>query len=233
MTAAALVAFLMTAVEALTVVMTALVTTSVVMTAVMAFTVVIASGVGIILQRPLDQRLRSCIRRAAHAAVKLNSGLGQCVLRTHADAPADQRVRLGSLQETGQCAVPAAVGGNDLLRDNPAILHVVKLKLLGMTEMLEDLSVFISYCDSHISCSFLNNVFRSLIVQSIVSAPDQELSSVYQCVSDFSPCTLVDGCHGGAGDAHLFGALLLGQPLPVKQTDCLKLVQSHHDWFLV
>ena len=223
-------AVVMPAVEAFAVVMTAFVPFTVMMTAFMAFTVmamVIASGVGIILQCPFGQRLRGCVSGTGDTAVKLNPGLGQRILCTHADAAADQRVRLCRFQEPGKSAVAAAVGRDDLLRNDFAVLHIVELELLGVTEMLEDLSVFVGYCDSHLSWSFLNDVLCSLIVEPIVTSADQELFPVYQGLGDFPACTLVDGCHGGAGNTHLFGALLLGQPLPVKQADRLKLIQRH------
>lgn len=237
MAAAALVTFLMPTVEAFAVMVSALVTASVMMSTLVPLTVVmavvVAFGIGIILQRTLCQSLHGCIGRTGNPAVELDSRLGQRILRTHADAAADQCIRLGGFQESGQCAVTTAIGWYDLLGNDLAILHVVELELLGVAEMLEDLSVFVSYCDSHSSCSFLSDTLCSLIIEPIVSAPNQELFSIYQYVSDFSPCTLVDGSYGGAGNAHLLCALLLGQPLPVKQADCLKLVQSHHDWFLV
>ena len=247
MTAAALIALLMAAVEALPVMVPALVFLAVVVPAFMTFSmvmpalvafpvvmaVVIAFSIGIILQCTLCQSLSGRIGRTGDPAVELDARLGQRSLCAHANAAADQRVHLCGFQKSGQCAVAAAVGGYDLLRDDFPVLHVIELELLRVAEMLEDLSVFISYCDSHISCSFLNDTLCSLIIEPIVPAPNQELFSIYQCVSDFPPCTLVDGSYGGAGNAHLLCALLLGQPLPVKQTDCLKLVQSHHDWFLV
>ena len=230
MTAAAFISLLVTAVKAFAVVVSALMPLTVVVSAFMVFSmvmpalvafpvvmaVVVAFGIGIILQRTLCQSLRGRIGRTGNPAVELDSRLSQRILCPHADAAADQCIRLRCFQEAGQCAVPAAVGWYDLLRDNFTVLHIVELELLRVTEMLEDLSVFVSYCDSHTACSFLNDILCSLIVEPIVSAPDQELFSVYQCVSDFPPCALVNGRYGGAGNAHLFGALLLGQSLPVK-----------------
>ena len=153
MTTAAIVAFLMTAVKSSSVVMTAFVTLAVVVAAIMAFpvvmSVVVAFGVGIIRKLTLGQCLCRGIRRTGHATVELYPGLGQGGLRTHADPAADQGVGLRGFQETGQRAVAAAVGGYDLLRYDFAVLHVVELELLRVAEMLEDLSVFISYRNSH------------------------------------------------------------------------------------
>ena len=159
MTAAPVVPFLMTAVKAFSAVMTAIVPLTVVVAAFMTFpvvmTVMIALRIGIILERALRKRSGCCVRRTGHAAVELDARLCQCILSAHADAAADQGVHLRGFQETGQRAVPAAVGGHDLLRDDPPVLHVVQLELLRVAEMLKDLSVFIGDCDSHMIRSFL------------------------------------------------------------------------------
>ena len=235
MTAAALITFLMPTIEAFTVVVSAFMPLAMVMATIMTFTVmmavVITFCVGIILQCPFGQRLRGRVCRACHATIKSDSRLGQRVLRTHANSAADQRVRLRRFQKPGKRAVAAAIGGDDLLSYYSAILYIVELKLLGVAEMLEDLSVFISDCDSHISCSFLNDILRALIVELIIPAPDQELFSVYQCICDFSPCALVDGCHSSTGYSHPFSTLLLSKTFAIQQTDCFKLVQTHHNRF--
>ena len=46
-------------------------------------------------------------------------------------------------------AVTAAVGIDDLGIHDRVILDVVDLELLGMAEVLENLSVFVSNCNSH------------------------------------------------------------------------------------
>ena len=183
MAAAALVTFLMPTVEAFAVMVSALVTASVMMSTLVPLTVVmavvVAFGIGIILQRTLCQSLCGRIGRTGNPAVELDPRLSQRILCPHADAAADQCVRLRCFQEAGQCAVPAAVGWHDLLRDNYTVLHIVELELLRVTEMLEDLSVFVSYCDSHCISSFLNDGIRSLVVQSIITAPDHESFPLY------------------------------------------------------
>lgn len=49
----------------------------------------------------------------------------------------------------------AAIGIDDLLTDNPAILDIVELKLFRVSEMLEDFSVLVGNRDSHGITSFL------------------------------------------------------------------------------
>ena len=247
MTAAALIALLMAAVEALPVMVSTLVFLAVVVPAFMTFSmvmpalvafpvvmaVVIAFSIGIILQCTLCQSLSGRIGRTGDTAVELDARLGQRSLRAHANAAADQRVHLCGFQKSGQCTVAAAVGGYDLLRDDFPVLHVIELELLRVAEMLEDLSVFVSYCNSHSIRSFLHDVFCSLIVELIVSTPDQEAFPVYQRVGDFPSRTLIDSCHSGAGNPHPFGALLLRQAFAVEKTDRLKLIQTQHNGFLV
>ena len=162
MTAAAFISLLVAAVKAFAVVVSALMPLTVVVSAFMVFSmvmpalvafpvvmaVVIAFSIGIILQCTLCQSLSGRVGRTGDPAVELDARLGQRSLRAHANAAADQRVHLCGFQKSGQCTVAAAVGGYDLLRDNFPVLHVIELELLRVAEMLEDLSVFVSYCNS-------------------------------------------------------------------------------------
>ena len=163
MLATTLVTLLMAAVEALSVMVPALVSLTMMMAAFMAFSlvmpaivafpvmmaVVVTSGIGIILQRAVCKSLCCRVGRTGNPAVKPNPCFGQRSLSAHADAAANQRIRLRGFQKAGQRTVAAAVGGNDLFRDDPAALHVIELELFRVAEMLEDLSVFISYRNSH------------------------------------------------------------------------------------
>ena len=118
--------------------------------ATVAFAVVIpvmtALDVRVILKRSRRQRLSRAVSRTGHAAVEFDPGFHQCISRSHADTAANQRIDLRGFQKTGQRAVAAAIGVYDLFGDNFAFFHVIKLELPGVTEMLEDLSVFIGYC---------------------------------------------------------------------------------------
>ena len=115
MAAAAVIAFLMAAVETVAMVMTALVLPAMVMSAFMSFTVmvtafmsfsmmvtvVITLCVGIKLQRALSKRFGCCISRTGYTAVKHDTRLGQRVPCSHADAAADQGIRLRGIKEAG------------------------------------------------------------------------------------------------------------------------------------
>ena len=76
--------------------------------AVVVMSVVITAGIRIILRISFGKRLRCFIGRTPDAAIKFNSGIRKCHLRTHADPAADQGIRFCCLQETGKCAVSAS-----------------------------------------------------------------------------------------------------------------------------
>ena len=79
---------------------------------VMAFPVVVivmvAARIRIIFQTACGQCLCCSIRAAGHTGIQLYPGFSQRHLSTAADPAADQGVRLGCLQETGQCSVTAS-----------------------------------------------------------------------------------------------------------------------------
>lgn len=143
MAAASVVAFLMTAAVSLSVVVPAFMTFSVVVP------MVVTLGIGIIFQSALDQCFGCFVRRTRYAAVEFDARFGQRILSAHADAAAEQGVHLRDFQEACQCAVPAAVSGHNLFLDDFTVLHIIELELLRVTEVLENLSVFISYRNSH------------------------------------------------------------------------------------
>ena len=114
----------------------------------------IAADVGIVGQLSGEECFHSRICRAGNAAEELNTGCSEGHLGTAADAAANQRVRIQCRQNTSQSAVAAAHGVHHFGSDDLTVHHIIDLKLLGMTEVLENVSVFISNCDSHIIISF-------------------------------------------------------------------------------
>ena len=75
-------------------------------------------------------------------------------LRTAADASADQSVYTVLHQEACQCTVTTAIGVNDFRMDDFAVRSFIKLELLGVAEMLKNLTVFIGNCNFHNGISF-------------------------------------------------------------------------------
>ena len=111
--------------------------------------VVIALDIGVEAECACQQVSNSCVCIAAAAAVKSNTCLGQCHLCAAADTAADQHICMQGAQHTCQGAVAAAVGIYHFGCNDRAVFYFVNLELLGVTEMLEDLTVSISYCNSH------------------------------------------------------------------------------------
>ena len=122
---------------------------------VAAVAVVAALDGRVIVQAVIHQGFHRLIRPAGHAAVELDPGLGQRVLGPGANAAADEDVHLSGPQEAGQGAMAAAGGVHHLAVEDPAQAHIVKLKLLGMAKVLEDLAVFIGHCNAHLGSFFL------------------------------------------------------------------------------
>ena len=202
--------------------------------------VMVAVDVRIIQQLAFDQRLHCFICAALDAAEQLDASLCQCVLCACADAAADQRVNAALCKQPCKCAMSAAVGADDLGRDDLTVLNVIQLELSGVAKMLEDVAVFISYCDSHIcfSFSFQCRIIRevgspaasatahfSSVAQPVISAGNLKRAAVDKAVRQLIPCRLIDLGNSCPGNLHLPGSLLMGVPLQVDQPDDLIFIQ--------
>ena len=111
-------------------------------------------NIGIVAQTSVEQCAHRRISVPADTAVELDARLGQCCLRTAADASADQSVYTVLHQEACQCAVTAAIGVNDFRMSDFTVRSFIKLKLFGVAEMLKNLTVFIGNCNFHNGISF-------------------------------------------------------------------------------
>lgn len=109
----------------------------------------VAMHVGIKGKRSRQQGRYGFVRRALHAAVQRDAGLGQGHLRAAADAAADQRIDALGLQKSSQRAVAAAHRIDDFRVDDCAVFYFVNLKLFCVAEMLENLALFICNCNFH------------------------------------------------------------------------------------
>ena len=151
--------------------MTAAVTSAAVIAAGMAFpmmmVVMIALYIRVELQIAGYKSFHSGICIAGYTAEQPDPGCGQRHLGTAANAAADQHICIQGGEHTGQSAVAAAVGVHHLRCNDLTVLDIINLKLLGVTEVLEDHTVFISDCDSHNIFSFR---FFILTIDSVLEA---------------------------------------------------------------
>ena len=96
------------------------------MAAAMAFpmlmiSVMIALYIRIVCKRSFRQSLNRFISAAGHTAIKTDSSIGQSILRSHADASADQSIHLQVQKKACQGSMAVSVRVYDLFFCNLSI----------------------------------------------------------------------------------------------------------------
>ena len=122
--------------------------------------VVVAFYIGIKSKRAAEQCFDCVIAGTVNTTEKLDTGLGKCHLCATADATANKSVNAENRKQSCKCSVTATVSINNLAVYNFSILCGIDFKLLGMTEVLEDLSVFVSYCNFYCTVSFAFSIVK-------------------------------------------------------------------------
>ena len=148
----------------------ATVVAAVVSTIVVLVIVVVALDVRIIAEIVCKIRLDRCIARTADTAVELDARICKSHLCAATDPAADQGMYVLLCKKSCQRTVTAAVRIHDLGSNDLTLLYRVDLELLGVSEMLKDLSVFVSNCNFHI--------FILLIINYISQLPSQFENSI-------------------------------------------------------
>jgi len=131
---------------------TAVFTASVILAVMMVM--VVAFGIGIISKVPCNKALYRLVCISVDTAIELNACLGKCHLCTAANAAADQHIDIELGKKTGECAMSASVGVDDLCRKNSIPVYGINLELLRMAKVLKNFTITISYCDFHLMISF-------------------------------------------------------------------------------
>ena len=219
-------------------------------TVVMVMTMVIALDIGIVYQLTGNQSFHGCVRAAGYAAEQANAGCCQCHLRAAADAAADESICFQRGQHTGEGTVTASCGVHNFGTQNFAVLDIIDLELAGMTKMLENVSVFVCYSNSHKIFSFrlfVNSVdlmFEAgragavgifTAAKTVVTSADQQGTAFHKGIGDFLTRTGIDLLNRGAGNLHKRAALLLGITLMVDETNGFVFVygEHHRRFFLI
>lgn len=113
----------------------------------------------------------------------------------------------------------ASIRVYDLFSYDPAVLDIIQFELLGMSEMLKNLSVFVSNCDSHCIASFLHNdLMKFNWLKFTASSCDQQPFSMNKSICDLFPCTVIDRSDCGTGDIHFGSAGFLREPFIIQKT---------------
>lgn len=113
--------------------------------------VMIASDFGIEVQFIGKQCIDSLITRATDTAVKLNTDIGKCHLRTASDAAADQYRYILLCEKSRKRAVTAATRIHDLGRNDLAVVGSVLLAIKSR--------MLIAACGKFVSCAKGSNAF--------------------------------------------------------------------------
>ena len=177
----------------------------------MLVVVVVTVNIGIIAQISAEQCVHRRVSFPADTAIELNSRFGQCCLGTAADATADQSVHAVLHQEACQCAVTAAVGIHNFRMEDLALRSLINLELLGVTEMLKNLAVFVGNCNFHLEISFVIVIFFCIgfwsptaatalgrllpSADAVASAGDVQRFSVDKACRNFTPRAFINFLH--------------------------------------
>lgn len=111
--------------------------------------VVVTAHIRIVIKLPFQKRLHRRIRIAGYAAVKPDPDCRQRILRACSDTAADQGIHLIFFQKSCQRPVSVSVCVHNFGRYHVSVLHVIHFELLRMSEMLKNLSIFVSYTNFH------------------------------------------------------------------------------------
>ena len=149
---------------------TATVVAAAVSTIVVLVIVVVALDIRIIAEIVRKIRLDRCIARTADTAVEFDARLRKRHLCATADTSADENVSTDDRQKSHKCSVSLTVGVDYFRGYDRIILNLINLELLRVTEMLKDLSVFVSNCYFH--------AFILLIINYISQLPSQLENSI-------------------------------------------------------
>ena len=123
---------------------------TVMLAAGMAFLMVmIAGGIRVKGQVSGSQLLYCRQGVAGYTGIELDSSLSQSGAGAGADTAADELFSAQTVQEASQCAVTAAQYRNHFRADHLSIFHFRHEELPAVSEMSEDLSIFICYRNFH------------------------------------------------------------------------------------
>ena len=111
--------------------------------------VVVALDVRVIAEIVRKKRLDCCVASSADTAVELNACTCKCHLCTAANPAADQYRYILLCEKSRKRTVTATVRIHDRCGNDLTVLYCVDLELFSMSEVLKDLSVFVSNCYFH------------------------------------------------------------------------------------
>ena len=191
---------------------------------VMMLTMMIALHIGIVCQNTCQECFYCSVCIAGNTAEQLDTGCRQSHLGTTTDTAANQNIRLQGLQYASQSTVSTAVGIHYFGGYDLTFLHIIDLEHLGVAEMLEDVSVFISNRNSHtitvlpFLILYIKSMFETgigiaalglTVAESVIAAFNPKRPPVYQHISQFLSGGSINQLYGCSGNTHPFTAFFL------------------------
>ena len=132
-----------------TLVVAAAVVVTVAAVTVFVFTVMVTFCIRVIVKAVSEQCCNSNICVALYTAVQSDACLSKSLLCTAADTAADKHRYAETFKKTGKSTVTGAACIYNSGSSYTAFCYIVNFKLFCMSEMLENVSVFVCYCYSH------------------------------------------------------------------------------------
>jgi len=111
--------------------------------------VMVALDIRVEAELTLEISLYSLVTFACYAAEKLDACACESSLSTSADTAADKHINAVCAENTCESAVTFAVCADNFAFHYLIIFDIIELELGSSAEMLENISIFISYCNSH------------------------------------------------------------------------------------
>jgi hypothetical protein len=120
----------------------------------MSFAMVITHCVRIVSQISRNEVQYLLISISGCSRIQLDPLCRQCVSCAAANASADQYIYSACLQEACQHTVALSCCRYDLRGNDLTVFYIINFKRFCMSEVLEHITVFISYCYFHFAASF-------------------------------------------------------------------------------
>ena len=117
--------------------------------AVLMVMVILAYGIRRIVQTSVQEGLYGQICFSGNSRIKRDACLGKGFSGAGAQTAADQSVRAQAFDITGQRFMAVPIVAHDFRFCNLSVFDGVNFKLFCPSEVLENFSVFISYCNFH------------------------------------------------------------------------------------
>ena len=160
----------------------ALVVIAVMVAALMSFPMMVTISAGVNQIAP-QKRLYCLVGVSGSACADFDPRILKRVQRSAAKTAADQHLNVVSRKKSRQRAVADPVRADHFTRHDLSILYLIYFKTLCSSEMLENVSVIIGYCNLHHIpfCYAVKKVRLTIVAQDHIEKKSKNRSSIPYC----------------------------------------------------